>query len=852
MQMKIVRTAAAMWAMIFLWATGALAQEPTENFFGREVTPREVLIGFRNFDQQSLNRIARTEDLDRAEAVGRAGAILLRSRSKDVPALVQSLLQDPDVAFVEPNYIVRKNLVPNDTSFGQLWGLNNTGQSINGVTGVADADIDAVEAWNVTTGSRSIVVGVVDTGIDYNHPDLAANVWSAPSAFSVTIRGVVINCAAGTHGFNAILRNCAPLDDEDHGSHVAGTIGGVGNNARGVAGVNWVTSMMGLKFLDNTGSGSTANAIDAIDFAIQAKAIFGSAANVRVLNNSWGGGGFSTALFNEITLANSNDILFVAAAGNSGSNNDASPHYPSNYNVPNIMSVAATTNRDLKAGFSSYGATTVHLGAPGQSILSTIRGSQYAYFNGTSMATPHVAGAAALILSVCNLNTAALKSLILTNTDPISALAGITTTGGRLNVNRALSSCTGTPDFTLSATPGTQTISPGGNTSFTISSAPVGGFNGNVGLTVTGLPNGATGTFTVDPIVGGSGSSTLSITTTGGVATGSYPLTITGTSGALTRTTAATLVISSGTSGFTVSATPGSNSTNPGGRVTYNVTVSATGGFAGTVTLSALGVPNASEASFSPRTVTGSGASVLTIVTSNSTTPGTYNISVRGTSGTTTQSTMVTLVVNGTNPDFTIGATPPALSIVAGSPGTFTTTVGAVNGFTGSVTLSVSGLPAGATGSFTPSSIVTSGSSSLAITTSASVTPGSYTLTITGTSGSLVHSTTVSLTVTAPGGNPDFALSANPTSITVPRGSVGNVVITVSSTGGFSGTVSFTITGKPAKTEAQFVPATVTTAGTTTLKLFPGLGAAPGTYNMTVVGTGSGLTRQTALTLIVQ
>ncbi len=294
------------------------------------------------------------------------------------------------VRYAQPNYIHHADLTPNDPSFNQLWGLLNTGQSVGGVVGKAGADISATKAWDISTGSKSIVVGVVDTGVDYNHPDLAANVWSNP--------GGIGGCAIGTHGYNAITKTCNPLDDNDHGSHVSGTIGGVGNNGVGVAGVNWNVSIMGLKFLDASGSGSTADAITAMDFAINAKI---AGVNVRVLSNSWGGGPFEQALLDEINKAGANDILFVAAAGNSALNNDTSPHYPSSYKAANEIAVAATDENDGLAYFSNWGATSVNLGAPGTNILSTTRNNTYAYFNGTSMATPHVSGVAALLLSKC-------------------------------------------------------------------------------------------------------------------------------------------------------------------------------------------------------------------------------------------------------------------------------------------------------------------------------------------------------------------------------------------------------------------------------------------------------------------
>jgi subtilisin family serine protease len=320
--------------------------------------------------------------------------------------------------------------------------MNNTGQVVGGQTGVAGADISAVQAWDVSTGSNSIVVGVIDTGVDYNHPDLSANIWSAPASFSVTVGGRTITCAAGTHGYNAVTNTCTPLDDNNHGTHVSGTIGARGNNSSGVVGVNWTTSIMGLKFLNSSGSGNTADAIECIQFAVQAKQRFGASANVRILSNSWGGGGFSQALLDAINSANSNNMLFVAAAGNANSNNDSVANYPSNYNAANVLAVAATDNRDARSSFSNFGATTVDLGAPGTGIVSTIRNGGFASFSGTSMATPHVSGAAALVLSRCSsLTTAQLKANLMNNVDPVSSLAGRTVTGGRLNVDRAIRAC---------------------------------------------------------------------------------------------------------------------------------------------------------------------------------------------------------------------------------------------------------------------------------------------------------------------------------------------------------------------------------------------------------------------------
>ncbi|MDP9193738.1 MAG: FG-GAP-like repeat-containing protein [Acidobacteriota bacterium] len=519
-----IQAATRLFVVIFISASAfAAALEPTG-----AVVPGEVLVKIQ--PGASLEEIAHVEELADAGVGQRISTLSsgtiwrLRSRSKSVEALTASLAGNPKVVYVEPNYILHLVATPNDTSYGQLWGLKNTGQYVHGMTGTAGSDIDAEAAWNLTTGSASIVVGVIDTGVDYNHPDLAANMWSNPGG-----KGNAA-CAAGTHGFNAITMTCNPMDDHYHGTHVSGTIGAVGNNGLGVAGVNWTTSIMALKFLGSNGSGTTAGAITAIEFAVQAKI---EGVNVRVLSNSWGGGAFSKALLDEINWANQNDILFVAAAGNNGSNNDTYAHYPSNYATPNMISVAATDNRDNTAYFTNYGLTTVHLGAPGVNILSCYLGSSYITISGTSMATPHVAGVAALVLANApSLTTAQVKSAILNNTDPISSLAGRTVTGGRLNAARALG-LPPEPDFTISANPTSRAILQGASTTYTITVTPAGAFAGSVDFSVTGLPTGASGSFSP---ASSATSSTLTVSTSPSTPLGSAFLTVTGVSGALSRT----------------------------------------------------------------------------------------------------------------------------------------------------------------------------------------------------------------------------------------------------------------------------------------------------------------------------
>ncbi len=363
-------------------------------------------------------------------------------------ATIADIDDEPAVRYAQPNFVYRIDATPDDTSYGQLWGLNNTGQS----NGTADADIDAPEAWDITTGSQNIVVGVVDTGILYTHPDLAGNIWSAPSGWSLK------GCGPGTHGYRSDPggTSCDPIDLNSHGTHVAGTIGATGNNSQGVVGVNWSVQMMALRFFDGGGNGTTAGAVDVIDYAVKAKQ---AGVNIRVLNNSWTGTSHDQALLDQIDAANAVGILFVAAAGNGGGdqigdNNGTTPIFPANYGAapysrPNVIAIAATDRNDALASFSNYGATTVHFGAPGVSTYSTVLANNYGTKSGTSMATPHVVGAAALVLSAStfgNLSVTDLRDRLLNCGDPIASLSGKTTTGKRLNVDRAIRGTAGCAD----------------------------------------------------------------------------------------------------------------------------------------------------------------------------------------------------------------------------------------------------------------------------------------------------------------------------------------------------------------------------------------------------------------------
>lgn len=337
-----------------------------------------------------------------------------------------------DVLYAEPNYIVQRLVTPNDPDFGSLWGLHNTGQS----SGTEDADIDAPEAWDLTTGSSNVVVAVIDTGIDYNHEDLSANMFRNSddcnsNGLDDDGNGFVDDC----HGIDKVNDDSDPMDDHSHGTHVAGTIGAVGNNSVGVVGVNWTVRLMACKFLDANGSGFTSDAISCLEYV---KLMKDRGVNIVATNNSWGGGGFSQALYDSIEAHLQRGILLIAAAGNDGTNNDSSPSYPCNYYLPNVICVASTVRTDSISSFSNFGRRTVHLGAPGSEIQSTILNNSYGLKSGTSMATPHVAGVAALLKAHdSSLDWKKIKNLMLAGGDNIPALSD-TVSQKRLNANGAL------------------------------------------------------------------------------------------------------------------------------------------------------------------------------------------------------------------------------------------------------------------------------------------------------------------------------------------------------------------------------------------------------------------------------
>ncbi len=410
--------------------------------------PNELLVGYEpgtTPQEQAAVRGrsgAQLEDRVVTAAAGRADVDLVRvPAGADRSAVARYLEADPAVAYAEPNWIYTTDAASTDIYYtnGSLWGMYG-----DGTTPANQYGSQAGEAWAGShTGLGSVYVGIIDEGIQYTHPDLDANVWTNPYDAADGVDNDANGYVDDAHGWD-FANNDATIYDggpkgnlDNHGTHVSGTIGAEANGA-GVVGVNWTVRLISGKFLGRNG-GTTANAIKAVDYFTDLKARHGL--NIVATNNSWGGGGFSQALKDAIDRANAQNILFIAAAGNGGSdgvgdNNDSVASYPSNYASDNIVAVAAITSTGARSSFSNYGATTVDIGAPGSGIYSTLAGNKYGSYSGTSMATPHVTGAAALYASTHPGATAAvIKDAILVAAVPTASLTGRTVTGGRLNVS---------------------------------------------------------------------------------------------------------------------------------------------------------------------------------------------------------------------------------------------------------------------------------------------------------------------------------------------------------------------------------------------------------------------------------
>lgn len=416
--------------------------------FGHEFVTDEVIVKFTEGTEEDTKRKAFDrvggsvfEDIyTRAMArAGRTEGIKVVKINKNVADAIKELESMPGVEYAEPNYVYKHMAIATDPYFtnGSLWGMYGAGTIPANQYGS-----NAAAAWAAgNTGSAGVYVGIIDEGVQFTHTDLNGQVWTNPYDLADGVDNDGNGYKDDIRGWDFAGNNNSIYDGgnrgsaDDHGTHVAGTIGGKANTT-GVVGVNWNVTLISAKFLGSNG-GTTANAVKAVDYLTNLKNSKGL--NIVASNNSWGGGGFSQALFDAISRANTANIMFIAAAGNSGTDNDVTASYPANYNLPNVISVAAIDKLGALASFSQFGAATVDIGAPGVGVWSTTAFNTYSSYNGTSMATPHVTGAVALYASTHpGATVAQMRNAILNSAVPTASLATKTVTGGRLDANAAL------------------------------------------------------------------------------------------------------------------------------------------------------------------------------------------------------------------------------------------------------------------------------------------------------------------------------------------------------------------------------------------------------------------------------
>lgn len=422
--------------MLFLISSAAVADGVVYvNVNGKNYPAREGYLIVRHKPGVRLQGISGVHATANAQVVKRfdypEGLELVKVSTLTTAAQSMSAYaQSSDILYAEPDYLWKATGVPNDPYFSYQYALQNLGQT----GGTSNADINAVQAWDITKGDRRVVLGIIDTGVDYTHSDLAKSMWvnsqEVPANGIDDDRNGYID---DVYGINAITRTGNPMDDNIHGSHVAGIIAAQQNNGRGISGVAPNVAIAACKFLDAEGSGDTADAIICLNYFRKLATRSQDPVRVVATNNSWAGGPFSKALYDAIKASQDAGMLFIAAASNEGVNNDAADTYPSNFFLPNVVSVAATDHNDQLADFSNYGHATVSIAAPGVDILSTIPGQKYAYLSGTSMAAPHVTGLAGLIASAYpSLSFVGIKNLILAGGEPIDAASATTITGRRI------------------------------------------------------------------------------------------------------------------------------------------------------------------------------------------------------------------------------------------------------------------------------------------------------------------------------------------------------------------------------------------------------------------------------------
>ncbi|MFM7187136.1 MAG: S8 family serine peptidase [Armatimonadota bacterium] len=755
---------------------------------GGQYDPNTLLVQFRtDASDDAKNSCCRKVGLgaiDKYKIVD--GLALIHVASGDPVAAMAVIVADPTVIRAGLNYIVTTQIIPNDPLFGSTWGMNNTASQLN--------DIDAPQAWDLYTGDPNYRVAVIDTGIDFNHPDLQGNIWSNPGEIA---NDGIDNDGNGyiddVRGWNFVTNTNNPQDGNGHGTHVSGTIAAKGNNGIGVAGVAWNAKIVPLKFLSDTGSGTTANAIKAIDYC--------TSTGIKLSNNSWGGGLFDSILLQAITNAGAADHLFIAAAGNSALNIDVSPSYPASYNLSNMVNVASTTNTGTLSNFSNFGVGTVPVGAPGSNVFSTwpialtVLGQPNGYnsISGTSMATPHVTGLAALLRGKMPGWTASqVRSAILGSTKPLASLAGKVSREGIISAYNALAATNVEaipPTVTAVRTPATANAAGWNNANVTVAitgTDNVGGsgvrdirYTLNAGTTIT-VPGATTNVaHTTDGIAtiaywatdnsnnaSAVGSMTVRVDKTAPVTT------ITATPGA----TSTSVVVSGtdATSGLagTFYSVDGAPAVAYSGPITldngvHTVTAYSTDIAGNTEAVKTLSLPlgSLSTVSVNPVSVNGGTAATGTVTLGSPAPAGGVVVALTSSSAAAVVPASVTVAVGATTATFAISTTSVVAStpavITASSLGVSKTTTLTVNPAVAAVTFN--------TLTLSPTSVRGGRANSTATITLSAVTPTALVVNLTSSN---TAAATVPVTVTVPAGARTVTFTVTSVRVTTNRTAV--------------------------------------------------------------------------------
>jgi subtilisin family serine protease len=642
------------------------------------------------------------------------------------PSVIRELAGRPDVHEVRPNLTIQAPAPP-----AAAEGSASTAAAESNV-----AQVNAPALWDLGLRGQGVVVANMDTGVDATHPDLAGrwrggnNSWYDPNGQHPT----------------------TPTDVSGHGTWTMGVMvgGDAGGSSIGVApDAKWIA----VKIFNDRGTTTATMIHHGFQWLLDPDGNPATTDAPNVVNNSWtmSVGGCNLDFQADLANLRAAGILPVFSAGNYG---PSSGTVFSPANNPGAFAVGSVNDADVLDPYSSRGPSACagsvapRLAAPGVGIRTSDLYGGYLDATGTSLAAPHAAGALALLLSAAPGTTADRQQAALeAGAVDLGPPGGDPDYGnGRLDALASYQWLATTPDFTVAASPSSQTTSPGGSASYTVSVSALNGFSGDVSLSLGGLPD-AVGSASFTPAtVAGTGSSQLAITTSATAPPGTYPLTVTGSGGSTSHSATVSLVVPAPPD-FAVGVTPASRTVAAGDATTYTVGVSSLNGFTGDVSLSLGGLPAAvGSATFTPATVAGAGSSQLRITTSRTAPTGSYPLTVSGTSGSTTHTVSATLVVTAPR-DFSLTVSPSSVTVYRRQVASYTVSVSPLNGFTGSVSLSVSGVPSGASASWSANPVAAPGSSTLRVTTTSWTTRGTFTLRVTGTSGSLSHQATATLTV---------------------------------------------------------------------------------------------------------